>query len=389
MKYAIISDVHANDAALDAVLADARMKGARRIICLGDVVGYGPEAAAVVARVRKACAAVIAGNHDDAVSGRCSAEDFNDFAAEAVERNRTELDADAISWLASLPYVFSEDGFACAHGEFAKPERFDYVFEAEDAVPSWNARSEQLLFVGHTHVPQLFVVGASGTPHKLEPQDFVLEEGKRYLVNPGSVGFPRSGAGPCYSTYCLYDSDEGAVEFKTVPFDLRSVMPTGRGTKRFPVKRAAAAAIAAVVVAAALAYVLAPAEKTVTKTVVNTVTETRTVVKEVESTRYESMKSETLKLPVGAKKVEFEVKLVAKSEPVQINLSFKDAEGRPVGEVERMTVKKSVRRMGGKAVAVPKGAAYAVLDVCRDRNSEKAGATCAIAEFSFAAITKS
>ena len=152
MKYAIISDVHANDAALDAVLADARTRGARRIICLGDVVGYGPEPAAVVARVRRACAAVVAGNHDDAVSGRGSAEDFNDFAAEAVERHRTELGADALEWLASLPYVFSESGFACAHGEFSAPERFDYVFEAEDAVPSWRARAEQLLFVGHIYV---------------------------------------------------------------------------------------------------------------------------------------------------------------------------------------------------------------------------------------------
>ena len=372
MTYAIISDVHANAAALDAVLADARMRGARRIVCLGDVVGYGPEPVEVVERVRNACHAVVAGNHDDAVSGRCSSDDFNEFAAEAVERQREELDAGARTWLASLPYLFAEDGFACAHGEFSVPERFDYVFDAEDAMPSWSARGEQLLFVGHTHIPQLFVIGASGQPHKLDPQDFMLEDGKRYLVNPGSVGFPRSGTGPCYSSYCIYDSDERSVTFLTVPFDLRSVMPTGSGKGRFPWKLVVGAGAIAVAAAAGLAYALAPREKTITKTVVNTNIVTRTetvvkeVVKEVEAARYESLRSTTLKLPAGAKNVYCMVRLAKKSDPVQLHVTFKDAAGNIVRD-EWKTVKHSAKNY---RVSVPNGAAYAVLDAGRGKTGD-------------------
>ena len=377
MTYAIISDIHANAAALDAVLADARTRGARRIVCLGDIVGYGPEPAEVVERVRNACHAVIAGNHDDAVSGRRSAEDFNEFAAKAVERHRAELDAGARTWLASLPYLFSEGGFACAHGEFSEPERFDYVFEAEDAMPSWSVRDEQLLFVGHTHIPQLFVIGASGRPHKLDPQDFVMEDGKRYLVNPGSVGFPRSGKGPCYSSYCIYDSDERSVSFLTVPFDLRGVMPTGSGGGRFPWKPVVGAGVLAVVAAAAIAYALAPREKTVTKTVVNTVTRTETVVKEVvkevPTARYESLRSRTLKLPSGVRNVYCTVRLAKKSAPVQLHVVFNDADGKMVRD-EWKTVKRSAKN---HRVSVPDGAAYAVLNAVRG----KAGDDCRFVEF--------
>lgn len=379
MTYAIISDVHANAAALDAVLADARQRGARRIVCLGDVVGYGPEPAKVVERVRNACHATVAGNHDDAVSGRCSAEDFNEFAAEAVARHREELDSSARTWLSSLPYLFAGDGFACVHGEFSAPERFDYVFEAEDAMPSWRVRGEQLLFVGHTHVPQLFVIGASGQPHKLDPQDFVMEDGKRYLVNPGSVGFPRSGTGPCYSTYCIFDSEERSVSFLTVPFDLRGVMPTGKGGRRLPWKRVVGAGALAVAVAAGLAYALAPREKTATKTVVNTnvVTRTETVVKEVvrevEAARYESLCSRTLRLPAGAKSVYCTVRLAKKSGPVQLHVVFKDQDGKMVRD-EWKTVKRSAKN---HRVAVPPGAAYAVLDAGRG----KAGDDCRIDAF--------
>ena len=85
---------------------------------------------------------------------------------------------------------------------------------------SWEARTEQLLFVGHSHRPGIFVLGASGTPHRLDATDFTLEDGKRYIVNPGSVGYPRSG--DCRSSYCIYDDESRTVEFRSLPFDLDS-----------------------------------------------------------------------------------------------------------------------------------------------------------------------
>ena len=220
MRYAIISDVHANEAALRAVLTDAADEKVEKIICLGDVLGYGPEPVAALELVYRRAHVCLAGNHDDAVCGRFPVEDFTDFAAAAVLRHRAAITHEAADWLAHLPYTCEFEGFACAHGDFSDPQNFNYVLEAEDAVPSWDARTEQLLFVGHSHQPCIFVLGASGTPHRIDAADFTLEDGKRYIVNPGSVGYPRSG--DCRSSYCIYDDAERTVEFRTLPFDLDS-----------------------------------------------------------------------------------------------------------------------------------------------------------------------
>ena len=171
MRYAIISDVHANEAALRAVLTDAADEQVEKIICLGDVLGYGPEPVAALELVYRRAHVCLAGNHDDAVCGRFPVEDFTDFAAAAVARHRAAITHEAKDWLAHLPYTCEFEGFACAHGDFSDPQHFNYVLEAEDAVASWEARREQLLFVGHSHQPCIFVLGASGTPHRIDAAD--------------------------------------------------------------------------------------------------------------------------------------------------------------------------------------------------------------------------
>ena len=220
MRYAIVSDVHANEAALRATLTDAADEKVEKIICLGDVLGYGPEPVAALELVYRRAHVCLAGNHDDAVCGRFPVEDFTEFAAAAVARHRAAITHEAKDWLAHLPYTCAFEGFACAHGDFSEPQNFNYILEAEDAVASWEARTEQLLFVGHSHRPGIFVLGASGTPHRLDATDFTLEDGKRYIVNPGSVGYPRSG--DCRSSYCIYDDESRTVEFRSLPFDLDS-----------------------------------------------------------------------------------------------------------------------------------------------------------------------
>ena len=220
MRYAIVSDVHANEAALRAVLTDAADEKVEKIICLGDVLGYGPEPVAALELVYRRTHVCLAGNHDDAVCGRFPVEDFTEFAAAAVARHRAAITHEAKDWLAHLPYTCAFEGFACAHGDFSDPQNFNYILEAQDAVASWEARTEQLLFVGHSHRPGIFVLGASGTPHHIDAADFTLEDGKRYIVNPGSVGYPRSG--DCRSSYCIYDDEFRTVEFRSLPFDLDS-----------------------------------------------------------------------------------------------------------------------------------------------------------------------
>lgn len=217
MRYAIVSDIHANLAAWRTALADIADMRADRIICLGDVVGYGAEPVEVLESVYRKAYAVLMGNHDAAVCGKMGVEVFTPRAAQAVVRHRGLLSATGLRWLSQLPLVLNARGFRCAHGDFSAPAAYNYILDAEEALPSWRTAAEQLLFVGHTHCPCIHVVGKSGTPHVLPPGDFTLEAGKRYIVNPGSIGYPRSREGR--STYCIYDDHARTVVFRSLPFD--------------------------------------------------------------------------------------------------------------------------------------------------------------------------
>ena len=431
MRYAIISDIHANAAALRTVLVDAQDMRADRIICLGDVLGYGPDPVQALETVYSRVHVCLAGNHDDAVCGRRTVDDFNEFAAAAVVRQRKALTADAMSWLSKLPYVCEMDGFACSHGDFSEPEAFNYILEPEEAMPSWDIRHEPLLFVGHTHQPGIFVLGESGQPHRLEPSDFVVEEGKRYIVNVGSVGYPRSGT--CRSFYCIYDDQSRAVFFRSLPFDLegyrekmggkgldeapwvtaraqeratslvrdgakfgkavrvkaapgvtRTISAQPRRRSVLPVVLAASLALA---VGAALAVRFGTREKTVVKTVVKQETVTQTVVKEIVKEVPSAVpmavpvRTETLALEWGTDRVFFSLKLAKGSAPAQVRFTFKDAKGRllPAQEGSFKVVQSLTRNRGKRGLAVPQGAVSAVVAVGGgDKDSH-----CEIAHFYF------
>lgn len=217
MRYAILSDIHANLTALQSVLSDISQRRVDRIICLGDTMGYGPQPAETLELVYQVTECHLLGNHDAAVCGKLNPIIFCDSARKAVLKHREMLSGKAVKWLDSLPLSLKAASFRCAHGDFTKPGAFRYIIAEKDATPSFQATSEQLMFVGHTHLAAIYVIGASGVPHYLEPCDFVLESDKRYIVNPGTVGYPRSG---CFeSTYCIFDSEESSVIFRHLPFD--------------------------------------------------------------------------------------------------------------------------------------------------------------------------
>ncbi len=218
MRYAIVADIHANLPAWNTVLTDLASLRVDRIVCLGDIVGYGPEPAAVLASVYRHVDGFCLGNHDAVVAGKLDAGLFNDRARAAIAWTAGQLGARAAGFLGGMPLTLTGPGFRCAHGDFAAPAAFRYVIEPTDALASWQAVPEPLLFVGHSHVPALFVLGASGVPHRIEAQDFVLEEGKRFLVAAGSVGHPRDrDARACY---CIYDTADSSVRWRRVAFDL-------------------------------------------------------------------------------------------------------------------------------------------------------------------------
>ncbi len=218
MRIAVLSDIHSNLRAWNAVLADIASLKADRILCLGDLVGYGPSPVEVLASAYRHVHGFVLGNHDAVVAGKMSPDVFNDRARRLILWTRDRIGPRGARFLGQLPLVLSGNGMRCAHANFVRPAAFDYILEPEDAAANWAVASEQILFVGHTHVPQLFVVGASGTPHRLDAQDFQMEDGKRYIVNVGAVGLPRDPDGR--ASYAIYDDAARTVVFRRVPFDM-------------------------------------------------------------------------------------------------------------------------------------------------------------------------
>ena len=336
MKYAIISDVHANLTALQNVLADAKAQGAEKIVCLGDVVGYGPLPAETVALARKECFVVLAGNHDDAVSGRGDASTFIELAKEAVERHRAALSEDDLAWLRSLPYTCTIDKAVAAHGDVFDPPKFYYILDENGAEANFAKTDARLVFVGHTHEPAIFLTGRSGSVYKTAPQDFTIEDHKRYIVNPGSVGYPRDSEGQCLSSYVLYDSDERTVTFRYLPFHVSSVMQRGEAKK--PLGKRLVAAIAAGVALVVAIAVWAFVPKTM-----EVVDDPALVVAE-----------KSMPIDPDLRHVRANITLAKGSDPVQMRIVFESPSGAVVG-VKSLPVKRSSK----EGVRIPDGTAHA------------------------------
>ncbi|MGN0833227.1 MAG: metallophosphoesterase family protein [Kiritimatiellia bacterium] len=359
MRYAIVSDVHANESALRQVLADAAAHGAERVVCLGDVVGYGPLPAETVALVRKSVGTTLCGNHDDAVSGRQGAESFIALAGDAVKRHRDVLKSADLAWLRRLPYVCELEGAVAAHGDFVDPAGFNYIDDEASAARNFAATEAPLMFVGHTHVPGFFLTGRSGSVYRMAPQDFMLEAGKRYIVNPGSVGYPREHNGTCRSSYVLYDSTARTVLFRFLPFAVASMIQRGTGTRRSTagVWGAVALAVAAAAVAAVFpaARRSAPAEPPAARTAAG------------EAGVDLSIARKTLTLRPGDRFVRANLKVDRKGDPVALRIEFKSATGDLVGE-QMETVKGS----SAKRFKIPDGALSAHFTLLRQQATSHA-----------------
>lgn len=218
MRYAIVSDLHANLQAWDATLLDIRNIGVDSIICLGDIIGYGPNPVEVFTSAYTNINHFVLGNHDAVVCGKMNPNLFNTKARNLILWTRSQLSNNAIKFLKTLPLTLDGGVFRCSHGEFSTPSAFNYVIDPTDAMNSWSCTDNKILFVGHTHVPNIFLLGNSGTPHVVPPQDFELEESKRYLINVGSIGQPHDT--DTRACYCIYDTEANSVIWRRIPFDI-------------------------------------------------------------------------------------------------------------------------------------------------------------------------
>lgn len=193
MRTAVLSDIHSNLEALDAVLAAADDAGCRRVIVLGDIVGYGADPEGVIARLAERDAVAIAGNHDLAATGAFDVSWFNDVAATAIRWTAETISNDARGYLQALSPRRGTDAALLVHGSVRDPIA-EYLLSIPDARASFALDDFSVAFFGHTHLPTVFRRTEDGVVSGWvldQGIELGLEPGVRYMLNPGSVGQPR------------------------------------------------------------------------------------------------------------------------------------------------------------------------------------------------------
>jgi predicted phosphodiesterase len=215
VRYLILSDIHANRAALDAVLADA---GGTydQILNLGDVVGYGPDPDYAAEFSREHCVYTVRGNHDKAAAGLIDLEWFNPVARLSANWTGMALSQTNAEWVAALPAGPLEvDGFSLVHG--SPGDEDEYILGPAEARDAADEALGGLSFFGHTHVQGGFEVHRSGI-RVIGPGPVLVDENSSWLVNPGSVGQPRDG--DPRAAWAIYDSSERTVSYRRTLYDV-------------------------------------------------------------------------------------------------------------------------------------------------------------------------
>lgn len=224
MRVAVLSDIHANLVALDAVLAAVGSVDA--IWHLGDVVGYGPEPDGVIDRLRSVGALGVRGNHDAAACGGDQIEYFNPDARAAMEWTRAAISARSGEWLNGLPERHEDGDFTLVHGSPRDPT-WEYITSIPVARANLSVLQTRYGLHGHTHVPVAFR-DDDGRVEAISPapDSAIALDGRRMLLNPGSVGQPRDGDPT--ASWLVLDTDAGRCTWHRVPYDVEAVQTAMR-----------------------------------------------------------------------------------------------------------------------------------------------------------------
>jgi diadenosine tetraphosphatase ApaH/serine/threonine PP2A family protein phosphatase len=218
MRVAVISDIHANLYALEAVLSAIGDEGADELWCLGDLIGYGPRPNRCCALVREQADLCLVGNHDLGVIGRLDLFDFSPDAAAAARWARTVLDPENRAFLESLEPAAERSGVELFHGSPRGPV-WDYVLSDEAAEAAFRLTTAPLVLVGHSHVALALQVAGGELAGGAAPEDTELDLADgRWLLNPGSVGQPRDG--DARAAFLVLDLDGGRASFRRVEYEV-------------------------------------------------------------------------------------------------------------------------------------------------------------------------
>ena len=214
MTAAIISDIHANLEALQAVFKSIDQYGVDAVYCLGDIVGYGPNPNECIELVRKKCDHVLIGNHDYAAIGKTNIEYFNQYAKAAAYWTREHLTSKNKEYLTSLPFTHQNDEMLMVHASPTNPAHWYYVLNPYDAQIEMQSFNQPLCFIGHSHVPVIY-----SESDVFRGAYFNFESGQKYIVNAGSVGQPRDGNHK--ACYALYDMRTQSLNYIRLEYEVQ------------------------------------------------------------------------------------------------------------------------------------------------------------------------
>jgi len=220
MRILVMSDIHANLTALEAVLADAG--DVDGIWCLGDLVGYGPDPEECITRIRKLPNLIcLIGNHDAAVMGQLDQEAFNREANQSVNWTREQLSEASLTYLEGLCTRIETMGVTLSHGSPRNPI-WEYLLDLSTVLTNFSFFRTRVCLVGHTHIPVLYVHNGNGTVDWSVPQaNVAIDIPSRAILNPGSVGQPRDR--DPRAAYAIYTPEDHKWEARRVSYDFPAV----------------------------------------------------------------------------------------------------------------------------------------------------------------------
>ena len=219
MRYGIIGDIHSNLEAFEVVLEEISKREIDKVICLGDIVGYGANPNECIDKVRQLTDIVVMGNHDAGSIGQTDLNYFNWVAREACEWTGKVLTASNKTYLKNLDFVKREKETFIVHASPSKPAAWIYIISLDIAMQEFSHFNESICFVGHSHVPVTFV--KRGARYDvIEDMHFKLDKDARYIINVGSIGQPRDF--DPRASFGIYDSDEGQIEIIRLNYDIET-----------------------------------------------------------------------------------------------------------------------------------------------------------------------
>jgi len=221
MRLALLSDIHSNLEALEAVLEDARTRGVHRYTCLGDIVGYGANPNECIELIRSLPKIhFILGNHDAAATWISSPYIMNKAAADAILWTMAQLTEEHVHFLKHLRPTFGMGDLLFAHANPYNPMAWRYVNSRKYAVRSFNSNKAKLVFIGHTHLPEVITkrgwFGIRFEPFS-DTYTLSIDHACRMIVNCGSIGQPRD-KNPA-ACYLIYDTRRETIDFVRVPYN--------------------------------------------------------------------------------------------------------------------------------------------------------------------------